>query len=160
VSEEWSVGGNLLVQTGRPINCLGVLDQNPLLPEPAGTDPDGDGNFGESNYAPHPYGSGFMRCSNSPDGASNDTTVSAVPRGTAGRLPTTTTFDLNVAYRPSFAPGLQFKMDVFNVFNAQKVVAVSEVAEDSATGNPLNTYLLPRAYQSPRSFRFMVQYDF
>ncbi|KAF1718268.1 Oar protein [Pseudoxanthomonas yeongjuensis] len=160
VSEEWSVGGNLLVQTGRPINCLGVLDQNPLLPEPAGTDPDGDGVFGESNYAPHPYGSGFMRCSNSPDGASNDTTVSAVPRGTAGRLPTTTTFDLNVAYRPSFAPGLQFKMDVFNVFNSQKVIAVSDVAEDSATGNPLNTYLLPRAYQAPRSFRFMVQYDF
>ncbi|MGH8061668.1 MAG: TonB-dependent receptor [Pseudoxanthomonas sp.] len=159
-SDQWSVGGNLIVQTGRPINCLGVLDQNPLLPEPAGTDPDGDGNFGESNYAPHPYGSGFMRCSNSPDGASNDTTVSAVPRGTAGRLPTTTTFDLNVAYRPSFAPGLQFKMDVFNVFNSQKTVAVSEVAEDSATGNPLNTYLLPRAYQAPRSFRFMVQYDF
>ena len=160
VSPEWSVGGNLLVQTGRPINCLGVLDQNPLLPEPAGTDPDGDGNIGESNYAPHPYGSGFMRCSNSPDGASNDTTVSAVPRGTAGRLPTTTTFDLNVAYRPSFAPGLQFKMDVFNVFNAQKVTAVSEVAEDSATGNPLSTYLLPRSYQAPRSVRFMVQYDF
>ena len=38
--------------------------------------------------------------------------------------------------------------------------AVSEVAEDSATGNPLSTYLLPRAYQAPRSVRFMVQYDF
>ncbi len=159
-SDEWSVGGNLLVQTGRPINCLGVLDQNPALPEPAGTDVDGDGVFGESNYAPHPYGSGFMRCSNSTSGAQFDSTVSAVPRGTAGRLPTTTTFDLNVAWRPAFAPGLQFKMDVFNVFNAQKVTAVSEVAEDSATGNPLSTYMLPRSYQAPRSFRFMVQYDF
>jgi hypothetical protein len=51
-------------------------------------------------------------------------------------------------------------MDVFNIFNSQKVIAVSEVAEDSASGTPLSTYLLPRAYQAPRSVRFMVQYDF
>jgi hypothetical protein len=148
-SEQWSLGANVLVQTGRPINCLGVLDRNPL--EPVGT---------VTNYNPHPYGSGFMRCSNSENGASDDSTVSAVPRGTAGRLPTTTTLDLNLAYRPSWASGLQFKMDVFNVFNSQKVTSVSEVAEDSATGNPLSTYLLPRSYQAPRSVRFMVQYDF
>ena len=145
-NDQWSFGGNLIVQSGRPINCLGVLDTNPAV--------------GPDGYSPHPYGSGFMRCSNSPDGASNDPTVSAVPRGTAGRLPTTTSLDLNMAYRPSFAPGLQFKMDVFNIFDSQKVIAVSEVAEDSATGNPLSTYLLPRAYQAPRSVRFMVQYDF
>lgn len=148
-NDEWSLGANLIVQTGRPINCLGVLDTNPA--EPAGP---------VSNYAPHPYGSGFMRCSNSEDGAQFDSTVRAVPRGTAGRLPTTTSLDLNVAFRPAFAPGLQFKVDVFNVFNSQKVTAVSEVAEDSATGNPLSTYLLPRSYQAPRSVRFMVQYDF
>ena len=86
--------------------------------------------------------------------------MSAVPRGTAGRLPTTTSLDLNLAYRPSFAPGLQFKMDVFNILNSQKVTAVSEVAEDAPTGTPLSTYLLPRSYQAPRSVRFMVQYDF
>ena len=149
LSEQWSIGGNLIVQTGRPVNCLGVLDLNPA--EPVGTN---------LNYAPHPYGSGFMRCSNSASGPLFDSTVSAVPRGTAGRLPTTTSLDLNVAYRPSFAPGLQLKMDVFNIFNSQKVTAVSEVAEDSATGTPLSTYLLPRSYQAPRSVRFMVQYDF
>jgi len=148
-SDQWSLGANVLVQTGRPINCLGVLDRNPL--EPVGT---------VTNYNPHPYGSGFMRCSSSENGASDDSTVSAVPRGTAGRLPTTTTLDLNLAYRPTWASGLQFKVDVFNVFNSQKVTAVSEVAEDSATGNPLSTYLLPRSYQAPRSVRFMVQYDF
>ncbi|MBP3983072.1 TonB-dependent receptor [Pseudoxanthomonas helianthi] len=150
-NDQWSLGANLLVQSGRPYNCLGVLDLDPALPDPV---------TGNNHYSPHPYGSGFMRCSNSPDGASNDATVHAVPRGTAGRLPWTTTVDLNAAYRPSFAPGLQFKVDVFNVFNSQKVIAVSDVAEDSATGNPLSTYLLPRAYQAPRSVRFMVQYDF
>ena len=128
-SDEWSLGGNLLVQSGRPLNCLGTL-----------TLPSG---------ALHPYGAAFMRCDNKP-----------VPRGTAGRLPWTTTFDVNVAYRPAFAKGLQFKVDVFNLLNSQKVTSVSEIAEDGATGADLETYLMPASFQAPRSVRFMVQYDF
>ena len=128
-SDEWSMGGNLLVQSGRPLNCLGTL-----------TLPSG---------ALHPYGAAFMRCDNKP-----------VPRGTAGRLPWTTTFDVNVAYRPAFAKGLQFKVDVFNLLNSQKVTSVSEIAEDGATGADLETYLMPASFQAPRSVRFMVQYDF
>jgi len=145
ITEEWAIGGNLLVQSGRPYNCIGVLDRDPnrepgdppSLPPPDGT------------YNPHPYGASFMRCNNLP-----------VPRGTAGRLPWTTTFDLNVAYRPAFAPGLQFKLDVFNLFDNQKVIAVNETAEDQASGLPVETYLSPVAFQAPRSVRFMVQYDF
>ena len=56
--------------------------------------------------------------------------------------------------------GLQFKIDIFNVFNRQKVVSVNEVAEDAVSGLPLDTYLLPTAFQAPRQVRFMVQYDF
>lgn len=145
ISEEWSIGGNLLVQSGRPYNCIGVLDRDPnrapgeppALPPPDGT------------YNPHPYGASFMRCNNIP-----------VPRGTAGRLPWTTTFDLNVAYRPAFAKGLQFKLDVFNLLDSQKTIAVNETAEDQTSGLPVETYLSPVAFQAPRSVRFMVQYDF
>ena len=145
ITEEWSVGGNLLIQSGRPYNCIGVLDRDPnrapgdppSLPAPDGT------------YNPHPYGASFFRCNNIP-----------VPRGTAGRLPWTSTFDLNIAYRPSFAKGLQFKVDVFNLFDTQKVVAVNEIAEDQASGLPVETYLAPVTFQAPRSVRFMVQYDF
>ena len=138
-NDEWSMGSNLLVQSGRPINCLGIL-----YPYHGGI---------------HPYGSGFMRCGTTPAGGRDGPSV-ARPRGTAGRLPWTNSIDLNVAYKPAFAPGLQVKVDVFNVMNHQKVTSVSEVAEDSATGAPLNTYLLPRSYQEPRSVRFTVQYDF
>ncbi|UWX04124.1 hypothetical protein H1235_01565 [Pseudoxanthomonas sp. NC8] len=53
-----------------------------------------------------------------------------------------------------------FKIDVFNLFDSQKVTSVTEVAEDAITGVPLNTYLVPRGFQTPRSVRFMVQYDF
>ena len=67
-----------------------------------------------------------MRCLNVP-----------TPRGTAGRLPWTTNVDMNVAWAPSFVEGLQFKMDVFNLFNSRKVTSVSEIAEDAATGDSL-----------------------
>ena len=67
---------------------------------------------------------------------------------------------MNVAWAPSFVEGLQFKMDVFNVFNSRKVTSVSEIAEDAATGATVETYLLPTSFQAPRSVRFMVQYDF
>ena len=83
-------------------------------------------------------------------------------RGTVGRTPWTSTLDLNLAYKPTWLEGLQFKMDVFNVLNNTKPISVNEIGED-AGGNPApvaNTYLTPTAWQTPRSVRFMVQYDF
>ena len=131
-AEEWTIGANVLVQSGRPLNCFGVLDRDP-----------GPG------YSPHPYGSAFARCQGVP-----------VPRGTAGRLPWTNRLDLNVAYRPAFAEGLQFKVDVFNVLNSDKVTSVNEVAEVPETGATSEQYLVPTSFQAPRQVRFMVQYDF
>ena len=138
-TDEWSMGANILVQSGRPKNCLGVLY------------PYHDGI--------HPYGSSFFRCGTTELGGADGPAV-AVPRGTAGRLPWTNSLDLNVAYLPKWAPGLQFKVDVFNVFDQQKVTAQSDEAEDDATGAPLATYGVYRSTQAPRSVRFMVQYDF
>ena len=150
ITDEWSVGANLLVQSGRPLNCLGVLDRDPLRAPGTPPRPDtSDVPGGDAGYDPHPYGSSFMRCNNVP-----------VPRGTRGRLPWTTNLDFNVAYRPAFLEGLQLKVDVFNVFNSQKVTAVNEVAEVPETGLPSETYLQPVSFQAPRSVRFMVQYDF
>lgn len=156
LSEEWTVGANVLVQSGRPLNCFGVLDRDPFrvpggLPRPDTTvNEDGTPNpDGDPGYDPHPYGSSFARCQNSP-----------VPRGTAGRLPWTNRLDLNVAWRPAFAEGLQFKVDVFNVFNSDKVTSVTEVAEVPETGLTSETYLAPASFQAPRAVRFMVQYDF
>ncbi|MET1160974.1 MAG: Oar protein, partial [Pseudoxanthomonas sp.] len=145
ISEQWSVGANLLVQSGRPKNCIGVLDRDPnRVPGDGPSQPAPDGT-----YNPHPYGAAFFRCNNLP-----------VPRGTSGRLPWTNNLDLNIAYRPAAIEGLQFKVDIFNVFDSQEVTSVSEIAEDAVTGLPVSTYLMPTSYQQPRSVRFMVQYDF
>jgi hypothetical protein len=140
-SDQWSVGANLLVQSGRPLNCIGVLDRDPT--RAPGAPPNVD------TYDPHPYDAAFMRCNNLP-----------VPRGTRGRLPWTTNIDLNVAYKPGWAPGLQFKVDVFNIMNSQKVTSVIEQAEVPETGQPSELYLLPASFQAPRTVSFMVQYDF
>ena len=138
-NDEWSAGANFLVQSGRPLNCNGIL--YPF------------------NGGIHPYGSRFFRCGTTPAGG-RDGPSEAVPRGTAGRLPWTNSLDLNLAYTPNWAPGLTLKVDVFNVMDHQKITAVSETAEDLGTGAPLNTYLLPRSRQEPRSVRFTVRYDF
>ncbi|BCT93164.1 Oar protein [Lysobacter helvus] len=140
VNDEWSIGANVLVQSGRPVNCFGIL--TPWL-VPGGV---------------HPYGSSFARCGTTPAGGFGP--VARRPRGTSGRLPWTNDLDINVAYRPAWMHGLQFKVDVFNVLNSQKVTSVNEIAEDNPSGLPLDTYLTPASFQAPRSVRFMVQYDF
>jgi len=138
-TEEISVGTNLVVQSGRPKNCLGVLYPY--------------------HGAIHGYGSSFFRCGTTTAGG-RDGPSEPRPRGTAGRLPWTYMVDLSFAYAPRWAEGLIAKMDVFNVFNKQEAVAVDDRAEDGATGAPVSTYLVPRAFQSPREFQFSLVYNF
>lgn len=138
VTDEWSVGGNLLVQSGRPINCFGFLN----------------------GFETSRYGNSYFSCDQGEpdDNADNGGTI--VPRGSAGRTPWTRTFDLNVAYRPAYVEGLQFKVDVFNVFNADSATGVDEFGEDASGFPAPETYRHATSYQLPRSVRFMVQYDF
>ena len=137
-SDELAVGSNLLVQSGRPKNCLGVL-----FPFHGGI---------------HPYGSSFFRCGTTTAGGTASS--EAVPRGTAGRLPWTWSVDLSLAYTPRWVEGLTAKVDVFNLFNKQETLAVQDAAENGNTGTPSATYLAPRAFQAPRYFQFSVRYDF
>ena len=140
ITDQWSIGANVLVQSGRPISCIGVL-----------------GGLDVSHY-----GNIHFSCDPGAPNASGNNGTTVVPRGTVGRTPWTTTLDLNVAYKPEWAKGLSVKMDVFNLLNSTKAISVNEIGEDSS-GNPAtvaNTYLTPTAWQTPRSVRFMVQYDF
>lgn len=140
ITDQWSAGLNLLVQSGRPISCIGVYKGS------------------ETSH----YGNIHFSCDPGAPDASGNNGSTIVPRGTVGRTPWTSTLDLNLAYKPTWLEGLQFKMDVFNVLNNTKPISVNEIGEDSG-GNPApvaNTYLTPTAWQTPRSVRFMVQYDF
>ncbi|WP_164658796.1 hypothetical protein, partial [Pseudomonas viridiflava] len=86
-TDQFMVGGNLLVASGRPKNCIGNLPQSYY---DAGNDATG-------------YGSEFFFCNNQ-----------AAPRGSRGRMPWDARLDLNVAYTPTFLKGLVLRADVFN----------------------------------------------
>jgi hypothetical protein len=143
LTDEWSVGAAALVQSGRPINCFGFL-----------------GGSNTSHYA-----NGYFSCDPGPttvpgDGTGNNGTT-IVPRGTAGRTEWSRTLDVNVAYKPNWADGhLTMKMDVFNLLNEHAVTTVLEQGENTAGTPQPDRYKTPTGFQTPRSVRFMVQYDF
>lgn len=129
---QWMIGGNALVSSGRPKNCIGNY---------AGTSPDGD--FGG-------YGSIFFFCNGVP-----------TPRGSEGRLPWEYTFDMNLTYQPTAVKGLKLRVDVFNLFNRQSALAGAEIHENSGDATSvLPTYGRVIGYTAPRAFKLTAQYDF
>ncbi len=170
ITDEWSTGFNLLVQSGKPRNCFGRFGgtgESPYgvsyfscddgLPEPRYLDP-------PTNSVPNPNYNG---------GRFNGRTI--IPRGSSGRTPWSQTLDLNVAYKPNWAEGLMFKVDVFNVLNSQTATTLDDNGENGSgqptrgpncgSPNPADlqadcTYGRVTGYQAPRSVRFLVQYDF
>jgi hypothetical protein len=95
------------------------------------------------------YGPAYFYCDGKPS-----------PRGSAGRLPWTWQLDLSAQYMPRFAGGkLAFTADIFNVFTQQRTLSVFERGETSSGAADIN-YLRTLSFQSPRSVRLGVRYDF
>ena len=109
LTDEWRIGANLLVQSGRPKNCFGNY---------AGTSPSPD---------PTLYPNSSFYCGGQPS-----------PRGSRGRFEWSQKLGLQLAYDPQWADGLWMKVDVFNVLNQVNVTSRRE-RESPATryGQPL-----------------------
>lgn len=147
LTPEWRVGGVLVARTGRPKQCLGYYAgdaSDAYNPPQAGTATAKDFRDAHLNYGPY-----YHYC----DGK-------AVPRGTVGRLPTDIQLSLNAAYLPSWAPGLTFKVDVFNVLNKQVAQNIREIGESGGPGVEFSQHGRVISYDQPRYFRFTVRYDF
>jgi hypothetical protein len=141
LSDEWRVGGNLLIQSGRPVNCNGYVPLTGL-----GVDASSLNAYGPSSfYCLDQNGNKFLSS-----------------RGAYGRTPWIKNFDVNVAYLPAWANGkLTLQLDVFNVFNFQKVTEYNETTELSRATPTYNPNFLNAVnYQTPRSMRFTVRYNF
>jgi len=96
------------------------------------------------------YGNVFFYCNGVP-----------VPRGTAGRTPSTTTVDMNIAYKPVWAKGVQLRFDVFNLFNRLTPVLYDETREISYDASSISpTYGRIMSYTAPRSMRLTAEYNF
>jgi hypothetical protein len=130
VSEQFSVGANLNITSGAPLNCFGNL------PEELNRD--------GSNPAAD-YGSATFYC----DGKLN-------PRGTRGTLPTDIRLALAFIYKPQQLKGLTLKTDVFNLLNRQTPLSVKQEYNSGGQINP--HYLRVNSTTPARSLRFSAEY--
>ncbi|MDB5748966.1 MAG: TonB-dependent receptor [Massilia sp.] len=99
VLPELRLGANAIIQSGRPLNCLGYYS----------------GNLDTVSIL---YGSSSFYCNRT-----------LVPRGSAGRLEWTRELSLQATYEPKWLKGTTFSVDVLNVFNARGVTQVNEAGE-------------------------------
>jgi hypothetical protein len=113
VLPELRLGANLILQSGRPKNCLGYYN-------------------GTLDKVSIGYGSSSFYCNRV-----------ATPRGSQGRLDWTKELGLQATYQPKALKGTTFQVDVLNVFNERGVTTIEEAGEASmgspspAYGTPL-----------------------
>jgi hypothetical protein len=143
LSDEWTLGANLLVQSGRPYNCFGVY-------------PDSGPNPSAGDYGAESFYCGYYDATT----GGGDYRNYLVPRGTAGRVPWAHTMDMKLTYEPKWAQGLKFSMSVRNLLDSEDYYRVQDVHDDGSSGAPLSTYLHPRGFVAPRTVTFSMQYDF
>lgn len=148
LTDEWRIGGNAIIQSGRPVNCNGFIPIDQLDIE----NPDAGqiANYGASSfYCPDP----------------ETNTMVLTRRGDFGRTPWMYEFDLNVAYTPNWAnKQLTMQFDVFNLFNFDNVTEYNETSQTfrPTAGNPAPVdpnFLNDRNYQTPRSIRLSARYN-
>ena len=145
VTDDLLIGGNLSVLSPRHYGCIGLA--------PVGSTPD-------ASIANSGYGAASRFCGGK-----------LVNRGSAAKGDWTTRFDMSARYTvPSkFLPsipymdkeegGLVLRVDIFNLFNLDSATELNEFGEN-ASGNVRGDYLLPVAYQAPRSVRFGFDWQF
>lgn len=130
ITPEWSLSGKLTLESGAPVNCLGFYGPNRTNPGGA-------------------YGSDYHWCHGEPQPPGSETT--AWHRQ----------LDLGIQYRPAFAnQDLAFKLDVFNVTNEQKPKQLDPHFQSRYAHSVNNTYHMPLFYQTPRTMRLTVTYDY
>lgn len=141
INDQWRVGSNLLVQSGRPINCNGYI-------------PLDDTGIDAGNLVF--YSASSFYC------LDEDLNTVLGSRGDRGRTPWTYNVDASLAYMPQWADDkLTLQMDVFNVFNLQRVTEYYETGEASRSTPTFEpNFLNDVNYQTPRSIRFTARYEF
>lgn len=134
LTDNWTVGWNSSLLSGRPISMRGLsYPKNSTLPQPG---------YGDTYYVKVGENYYFN------------------PRGSKGQTPWVFNLDASLAYSFTYSQ-LQGRvsLDVFNVLGTQQVLSVNELGETrSGTQNAL--WGLPTSYQTPRQIRLGVSLDF
>lgn len=159
ITDEWAVSANVLVQSGRPVNCNGFIPVAALGIE----DPDAgsiSAYSGSSFYCLDPSGSIVDSGEDGVSGTPDDIHYRLGNRGDRGRTPWTHTFDAGVSYTPNWANGkLNLQLKVFNLLNSSTVTEYNETSTSVSTQSVVNPdFLNDLNYQTPRSVRLTARY--
>ena len=138
VNDEWRIGANALLQSGRPRNCNGYIPTGGL-----GIDTQFQGYAASSFYCPD--GNGGTKLTH---------------RGSEGRTPWIYNLDMSVEYTPHWAKNLSFGAQVFNVFNIQRVTEYDETSQIGGNASQENNpnYGNIVNYQPARYVQFVARY--
>lgn len=138
LNANFSIGLVGTLASGRPISCMGYVPQSAS-------------DYGEAQFA---QPSSFY-CLNE----------KGVPelhrRGSMGRTPWASQFDLKLMYTQKMSQGafLSLQADIFNVFNQQSAIEVDEFGDATEFHRNAN-YGTPTAFSTPRYVRLTARYDF
>lgn len=148
ITEEYRIGANVSIASGRPRSCIGFVPST--VADYAGSSAYGTAS---SFYCVNDAGNTVL-----------------VQRGSVGRTPWVGSLDLQFAYLPKMAnkQKLTLQVDVFNVFNSQKAVEVDEIQDFSratsggaaGTGQQSLNYGSPSSFQTPRYVRLSARWEF
>jgi len=147
VTPELSIGGFVMIQSGRPRLCLGTNDQSDSVDEDTGLGLNPAFPYNVAYGGPG-YGAEYYFCNGKPS-----------PRGSLGRLPWEKRLDLNLTYAPNLLKGLAVKVDVFNALNSQRALTEETTYDDGSQAATSPYYGQYTAYQTPRSVRLAVEYN-
>lgn len=141
--EGLTMGYNFTLESGRPLNAFGL----------------GHPDIGEVDY-----GKTYYLASDSGEVDSEGATIYdyvKVPRGSMGRTPWTARLDLNLMYETEmFGADTMFKIDVFNVLNADSHVRQNESAEATFGVTDSRAYGVRTAFQTPRYVQLTATMNF
>ncbi|MGE4260883.1 TonB-dependent receptor [Shewanella sp.] len=133
VTENFTVGANISVESGRPLNKFGIGS------------PSGLPSYGDTYYTQNADGTYTMNS-----------------RGTAGRTDWVYRVDLSASYNWKITDNLDvlLKANVYNVFNSSASIRKYEFYEQSGPGDLNPYYGATTAYQTPRYVEFSASVKF
>ncbi|WP_206483201.1 TonB-dependent receptor [Thalassotalea sp. G2M2-11] len=140
ITEDLTAGFNFNLESGRPLNAFGL----------------GHPNVGELDYGEGYY---LTTCDDPSDTSTCEYTKTN--RGSMGRLPWQARLDLNMMYNTEImGADAMFKIDVFNVLNADTYTRVEETAEENFGVINSRTFGRPLAFQTPRYVQLSARFAF
>lgn len=148
LSEQWSFGTTLQVQSGGPVTAFGVMWPN-------------DSTAGGSTSSESSGGGTGWLCVANCSGTYAQRQFEYSPRGAYGRLPWTWTMGANVTWRlPVEGVDLSVRLSVFNLFNNQTVVNVHQRYEAQPGQYRESTFNTGNRWQAPRYTQLQATWNF